>query len=55
MIDKQRVKEVMDEVEELDLPEGAYWSLVHERLELEYGEVFQIIADDPSYFGYTKR
>lgn len=49
---KERVKEVLEEVEELDLPLGAYWALVHERLGFEYGDVFEIIANDPDYFGY---
>ena len=49
---KERVKEVIDEVEEMDLPDGAYWCLIHEKLELEYGDVFDYIAEDPGYFGY---
>ncbi len=47
----QRVKEIMDEVGNMDLPDGAHWALIHERLGLEYGDVFQIIADDPDFFG----
>ena len=47
---KQQVKAVMDEVDELDLPDGAYWALVHERLGLEYSDVFDYIAADPGYF-----
>ena len=41
----------MDEVDALDLPDGAQWSLVHERLGLVYGEVFDIIAAHPEFFG----
>lgn len=51
-VSKEQVKEVLEEVEELDLPDGAYWALVHERLGLEYGDVFDIIASDPTYFEY---
>ena len=51
---KERIKEVLDEVEELDLPDGAYWAMVHEQLGLEYGEVMDAIADDPDYYGYTE-
>lgn len=51
MITKEEVKQVMDEVDELDLPDGAHWALVHERLGLEYGDVFDIIASDPAFFG----
>lgn len=42
---KERIQEVLDECEELDLPDGAYWMLVHEKLGLEYGDVFDLIID----------
>lgn len=48
---KEEVKQVMDEVEGLDLPDGAHWALVHERLSMQYGEVFDIIAADLAFFG----
>lgn len=51
MTTKEEVKAVMDEVDTLDLPDGAHWALVHERLGLEYGDVFSIIGDDPAFFG----
>ncbi len=41
----------MAEVDALDLPDGAHWALVHERLDLEYGVVFDYILDDPEFFG----
>lgn len=47
---KEEVKRVMDEVDDLDLPDGAHWGVVHERLGLEYGDVFDYIADDPAFF-----
>lgn len=50
MITKEEVKQVMDEVDELDLPDGAHWALVHERLGLEYGDVFDIIAENMAFF-----
>lgn len=50
-IPKEEAKRVMDEVGALDLPDGAHWALVHERLGLEYGDVFDIIASDPKFFG----
>ena len=52
MPSKERVREVIQEVDELGLPDGAYWALIHDRLNLEYGDVFDFIADDPEYFGY---
>lgn len=55
MVDKAEVKRVMDEVDELDLPDGAHWVMVHERLGLEYGDVFVIIAEDPAFFGATEQ
>lgn len=50
---KEQVKAVMDDVDELDLPDGAHWALVHERLGLEYGDVFEYIANDPEFFNAT--
>lgn len=47
---KQEVKFVMEDVEELGLPDSAYWMLVHERLDLDYGDVFDFIAADPEFF-----
>lgn len=48
---KERVKQVMNAVDDLDLPDGAHWALIHERLGLEYGDVFDYIAEDPAFFG----
>lgn len=53
MITQELVKQVMDEVDALDLSDGAHWALVHERLGLVYGEVFAIIAEHPEFFGVT--
>lgn len=47
---KQEVRDVIEEVEELDLPDGAHWALIHDRLGLEYGDVFDLIAEDPEFF-----
>lgn len=46
--------QLWDQLGEYDLPDGAHWMLVHERLGLEYGDVFSFIADDPEFFGYTE-
>ena len=51
---KEEVRDVMKEVGEYDLPDGAHWMLIHERLGLEYGDVFSFIADDPEFFGCTE-
>ena len=50
-VTKEDVKRVMDEVDSFDLPDGAHWALVHEKLGLEYGDVFTIIAANPKFFG----
>jgi hypothetical protein len=50
---KEQVKAVIDEVDELELSDGAYWQLIHERLGLEYGQVFEYIFADPEFFGYV--
>lgn len=52
MCTKEEVRDVMEQVDELDLPDGAHWALIHERLGLEYGDVFDIIGTDPDFFGY---
>ena len=51
---KAQVKAVIDEVRELDLPDGAHWMMIHERLGLPYGDVFYFIAEDPEFFGYRQ-
>ena len=49
--DKAEVLKVMKQVDELDLPDGAHWMLIHERLGLEYGDVFEYFDEDPEFFG----
>ena len=49
---KQRVKEVMEEVEALDLPDGAHFCLIEEKLGLDPGDLSSYIAADPDFFGY---
>ena len=51
---KERVKAVIDEVDELDLGDGAHWALIHDKLGLSYGDVFDYIAADPAYFNASK-
>lgn len=48
---KEKVLEVINEVDDMDLPDGAYWALIHEKLNLPYGDVFNYIDDDPAFFG----
>lgn len=42
---KERVVGVLDYVEALDLPDGAHWALMHEMLELEYGDLFPLMHE----------
>lgn len=51
---KERVREVMEEVDALDLPDGAHWAMIYDRLGLEYGDVFDIITADPDFFGLKR-
>lgn len=51
---KEQVKAVMDEVDALDLPDGAHWAMIHEKLGLDYGDVFDYIAADPEFFNASK-
>ena len=48
---KERVREVMAEVDALDLSDGAHWAMIHDRLGIKYGEVFSYWEDDPEFFG----
>lgn len=48
---KEHVRAVLKGVDELDLSDGAHWALVHEKLGLDYGDVFDILAEDPPFFG----
>jgi hypothetical protein len=52
---KEEVRDVMEDVDSIDLADGAHWALIHERLDLEYGEVFHIIGKDPDFFGYEAK
>lgn len=49
---KHKLKVLMEEGDAMDMPDGAFWAYVHERAGLEYGDAFDIIADDPEFFGY---
>lgn len=49
----EAIKRVMDEVEDSGLPDSAYWTEVHRRLGLKYGDVFDVIEQHLEYFdGY---
>ena len=50
---KQRVRDVMKEVDAIGLPDGAHWAVIHDRLGLAYGDVFDYVASDPGFFGYS--
>lgn len=49
----EEIKTVMDEVDALDLPDGAHWCLINERLGMEPGDVESIIAENPEAYGFT--
>lgn len=51
---KRQVRAVMDEVDALDLPDGAHWQVIHDKLGLEYGDVFDYIAKDPKFYGFKE-
>lgn len=53
---KEQVKQVMNAVED-EMPDASdmmYWSVVHERLGLAYGKVFECIRKHPKFFGVEK-
>lgn len=51
---KEQVRDVMESPDLEDYGDGAYWALVHDILGLEYGDVFDYIANDPEFFGYEE-
>ena len=46
---KEQVRSALDDIESMDLPDGAYWAMAHDILGLEYGVVFDFIAADPGF------
>ena len=50
MPNKHEVKVALEIASEADLPDGAYWQMVHDILELEYGDVFPIIFEDLDFY-----
>ena len=50
---KERLKQVMDDVEDMDLPDGAHWALINQMMNFDYGDAESIIAEDPDFFGFT--
>ena len=52
MTTKEDVRDAMETADGMNLPDGAYWLMVHDLLDLEYGDVFDFIAEDPDFFGY---
>ena len=50
---KERLKQVMDDVEDMDLPDGAHWALINQLMNFDHGDAESIIADDPDFFGFT--
>ena len=51
---KEDVKRVMDEVEVLDLPDGAHWQMISDRLGIPAESVTDYIFADPDFFGYKR-
>lgn len=49
---KEHIRNVLEEIDELDLPDGAHWAMAHERLGMDYGDIFTVISEDPEFFGY---
>ena len=50
MPNKHEIKVALEIASEANLPDGAYWQMVHDILHLEYGDVFPIIAEDPDFY-----
>lgn len=50
----EEIKAVLDEVDDLDLPDGAHWMLCHEKLGMEYGDLFPRMTANPDFFGLKR-
>ena len=48
---KERVKQALEEIDALNLPDDLHWTIVHKKLGVKDGEVFEIIAKDMAFFG----
>lgn len=40
---KEMIQQVLDEVDSYDLPDGAHWMMCHQKLNLEYGDLFPLM------------
>ena len=48
---KERIREVLDEVNAMDLSDAKHWHVVHRKLGLRYGDVFDLMLEDREFFG----
>jgi cytidylate kinase len=46
------VARIIAEVNKLDLPDGAYWAMIAERVGMQIWEVQEMVASDPEFFGW---
>ena len=53
MIGKERLREVLEECEAGDPPEGAYWEMVYDVLGVGPTVVMDMIARDPRFYGFA--
>jgi hypothetical protein len=51
----QELKDIIDDVDALDLPDGAYWAMINERFTGDPTSVVaqDMIASNPEYFGWS--
>jgi hypothetical protein len=48
---KQKVRDTLDQLDEMDLADHAYWQMAHDLLGLDPGDIESMIAEDPVFFG----
>jgi hypothetical protein len=51
---KEKLRSVMAEVDALDLPDGAHFALIAERMGFDHGDAESMIAGDPEFYGYSE-
>lgn len=53
IVDKEKLRRVVEEIRALNVPPGQFWEMVEERMGADHGDVFHFIAEDPVFYGFA--
>lgn len=53
-IDRERLRQVVEEVRALNVSSSQFWEMVEERMGADHGDVFHFIAEDPVFYGFAE-